>query len=102
MAEKLHAPYLVAVWPGMGHVALNAGYYLLAKLEMHVIAEFEVAHLFDIEHVEVKEGRIQPVEHPRNRLFLWSDPAKKHDIVIFLGEAQPPIGKYQFCRRVIE
>ena len=31
---KLRDPYLVAVWPGMGHVALAAGYYLLAKLEM--------------------------------------------------------------------
>jgi proteasome assembly chaperone (PAC2) family protein len=102
MAEKLKAPWMVAVWPGMGNVALNAGYYLLAKLEMHVIAEFEVANLFDVDHVEVRQGRIQSVEHPRNRLFLWSDPEKKHDIVIFLGEAQPPVGKYQFCRRLIE
>ena len=104
MAEKLNLrhPWLVAVWPGMGHVALNAGFYLLAKLEMHVIAEFEVANLFDVDHVEVKEGRIQTVEHPRNRLFLWTDPNQKHDIVIFLGEAQPPIGKYPFCRKLIE
>jgi uncharacterized protein len=104
MAENLNlkAPWLVAVWPGMGHVALNAGYYLLAKLDMHVIAEFEVANLFDVDHVEVKNGRIQTVEPPRNRFFLWTDPAQKHDIVIFLGEAQPPIGKYPFCRRLIE
>ena len=41
MAEglKLHHPWMVAVWPGMGHVALNAGVYLLAKLGMDVIAE---------------------------------------------------------------
>jgi uncharacterized protein len=104
MAEKLklNHPWLVAVWPGMGHVALNAGYYLLAKLGMHVIAEFEVAHLFDVDHVEVKEGLIQPVGHPRNRFFLWTDPNRKHDIVVFLGEAQPPIGRYQFCHKLIE
>jgi hypothetical protein len=61
MAEnpKVNRPWLVAVWPGMGHVALNAGYYLLAKLDMHVIAEFEVANLFDVDHVEVKEGLIE-------------------------------------------
>ena len=43
MAEKpqLNQPWLVAVWPGMGHVALNAGVYLLAKLSMNLIAEFE-------------------------------------------------------------
>ena len=36
MAEKiqLNNPWLVAVWPGMGNVALNAGVYLLAKLGM--------------------------------------------------------------------
>ena len=35
MPEKpsLNHPWLIAVWPGMGHVALNAGYYLLAKLD---------------------------------------------------------------------
>ena len=38
---KLKDPWLGAVWPGMGHVALNAGYYLLSKLGMHVIAEYE-------------------------------------------------------------
>ena len=29
---KLKNPWLVAVWPGMGHVAMSAGYYLMAKL----------------------------------------------------------------------
>jgi proteasome assembly chaperone (PAC2) family protein len=99
---ELKAPWLVAVWPGMGHVALNAGYYLLAKLQMHVIAEFEAATLFDVDHVEVKEGLIQEVQQPRNRFFLWQDPKEKHDIVVFLGEAQPPIGKFPFCRQLIE
>ena len=104
MPEKLnlHHPWLVAVWPGMGHVALNAGYYLLAKLGMHVIAEFEVANLFDVDHVEVNNGLIQPVSHPRNRFFQWTDPNQKHDIVVFLGEVQPPIGKFPFCNKLIE
>jgi hypothetical protein len=37
--RKLHQPWLIAVWPGMGHVAISAGYYLLAKLGMEVFAE---------------------------------------------------------------
>jgi proteasome assembly chaperone (PAC2) family protein len=98
---NLHQPWLVAVWPGMGHVALNAGVYLLAKLGMNLIAEFEVSDLFDVDHVEVKQGIIQTGARPRNRLFLWTDPKKKHDLVIFLGEAQPPLGKYAFCRQLI-
>jgi proteasome assembly chaperone (PAC2) family protein len=103
MAEQpqLTHPWLVAVWPGMGHVALNAGYYLLAKLDMKLFAEVEASDLFDIDHVEVKDGLVQPARRPRNRWFVWSDPQKRHDLVVFLGEAQPPLGKYAFCRQLI-
>jgi uncharacterized protein len=103
MATKLSLthPWLVAVWPGMGHVALNAGYYLLAKLGMDVAAELEAGDLFDIDHVDVKGGRIQPARRPRNRFFVWHDPRGDRDLVVFLGEAQPPIGKYPFCRQLV-
>jgi len=99
---KLNHPWLVAVWPGMGNVALSAGYYLLAKLGMHVIAEYQAGDLFDVDHVDVKDGIIQSGRLPRNRFFVWTDPEQKHDLVAFLGEAQPPIGKYAFCRKLIE
>ncbi len=103
MADKLQLnhPWFVAVWPGMGHVALNAGVYLLAKLGMSVIAEYEASSLFDVDHVHVEEGMIQPLRRPRNRFFVWRDPAKRHDLVVFVGEAQPPVGKYAFCRELI-
>jgi proteasome assembly chaperone (PAC2) family protein len=103
MPEKLqlNRPWFVAVWPGMGNVALNAGIYLLAKLAMHEAGELETGDLFDVEHVEVKEGIIQPGRRPRNRFFTWTDPAGKHDLVVFLGEAQPPLGKYPFCRQLV-
>jgi len=104
VAEKLQLthPWLVAVWPGMGRVALNAGVYLLAKLGMTAVAEFEAADLFDIDQVEVKGGIVQPGRRPRNAVFVWTDPKKKHDLVLFLGEAQPPLGKYPFCRQLIK
>ena len=100
--RDLNHPWLVAVWPGMGNVALNAGIYLLAKLDMNLIAEFEANELFDVDQVEVKDGIIQTGRRPRNRSFVWIDPKKKHDIVVFLGEAQPPVGKYNFCRQLID
>ncbi|MCS6863959.1 MAG: PAC2 family protein [Gemmataceae bacterium] len=103
MAElnQLNHPWLVAVWPGMGHVAINAGVYLLSKLEMTAIAEFEGGDLFDVNHVEVNDGLIQPARRPRNRFFVWVDPQKRHDLLLFVGEAQPPIGKFPFCRQLI-
>jgi uncharacterized protein len=99
---KLIRPWLVAVWPGMGHVASSAGYYLMAKLDMHGLAEFSPRELFDIDHVEVKAGLIQSGRLPRSRLFVWNDPRKERDLVVFIGEAQPPLGRYAFCRRLIE
>jgi proteasome assembly chaperone (PAC2) family protein len=99
---KLNRPWLVAVWPGMGHVALSGGYYLMAKLGMHAYAEFSPRELFDVEHVDVKAGLIKTSRLPRSRLFVWKDPQQKRDLVVFIGEAQPPLGRYVFCRRLIE
>lgn len=99
---KLHDPWLVAVWPGMGHVASSAGYYLMAQLGVHLLAEFSPRELFDVEAVEVKNGLMLPVRLPRSRFFLWKDPKERHDILIFIGEAQPPIGRYAFCRKLVE
>jgi proteasome assembly chaperone (PAC2) family protein len=99
---KLNRPWLVAVWPGMGHVAISAGYYLMAKLSMHVLAGFSPRELFDVEHVEIDHGIISPGRLPRSRCFVWNDPQGKRDIVVFIGEAQPPLGKYAFCHKQIE
>lgn len=99
---KLNQPWLVAVWPGMGNVALSAGYYLMAKLDMTFFAEFSTRELFDVEHVEVKNGLVRPGKMPRSRFFVWRHPQQKRDIVVFIGEAQPPLGKYAFCRKLVE
>src|SRR5262249_47403509 len=87
---------------GMGQVAISAGYYLVTKLGMHILAEFSAQELFDVEHVEVKGGLIRTGRLPRSRFFVWKDPRSRHDIVVFIGEAQPPKGRYAFCQRLIE
>jgi proteasome assembly chaperone (PAC2) family protein len=99
---QLTHPWLVAVWPGMGHVGINAGVYLLAKLGMTEVAEFEAGEAFDVDAVGVTVWLIRPVRRPRSRLFLWKDPSGRHDLVVFVGEAQPPAGKYAFCHRVVD
>jgi len=99
---KLHKPWLIAVWPGMGQVALSAGYYLMAKLGMNLLAEFSPKEFFELEYVEVNSGLIRPGLLPRSRLFAWTDPQRQHDIVVFIGEAQPQVGKYLFCHHLME
>lgn len=99
---KLHQPWLVAAWPGMGNVAVSAAYYLMAKLEMYQLAEFPARDLFDLDYISVKKGLVLPGHRPRSRLFVWTDPNQNHDIIVFIGEAQPPTGKHAFCSTLID
>jgi len=99
--HQLNAPWLIAAWPGMGAVAISAGYYLLAKLGMHLLAEFPASEFFDLERVDVKDGLIVTGILPRSRLFLWQDPARLHDLIVFIGEAQPPAKGAAFCAKLV-
>lgn len=98
---RLTKPWLVAVWPGMGNVAVSAGYYLMAKLGMNLLAELPAQEFFDVEHVEIKGGIILGGRLPRSRVFAGQDPRGAHDLLVFIGEAQPPMGKYAYCRKLI-
>lgn len=99
--QFLNDPWLVAAWPGMGAVAIGADYYLMAKLGMHLLAEYPAREFFDLERVEVKQGMIQTGRLPRSRLFLWHDPRQRHDLIVFIGEAQPPSKGAEFCAQLL-
>jgi proteasome assembly chaperone (PAC2) family protein len=93
--------WLVAAWPGLGQVSTTAAIYLLTKLRMHQVAEFNARDLFELESVEVRDGLLHAARLPRSRLFLWSNPAGGREIIVFLGEAQPPTGKLALCQRLM-
>ncbi|QDV42455.1 PAC2 family protein [Stieleria neptunia] len=101
-ATKSKRPWLVAVWPGMGHVAISAGYYLMAKLGMQYLGEFTPNGLFDVDYAIIKSGIVQKTQRPRSRFFIWKAPDDKRDIIVFIGEAQPPLGKFEFCEKLID
>ncbi|MEY3457467.1 MAG: hypothetical protein RL215_624 [Planctomycetota bacterium] len=100
--RNLNSPWLLSVWPGMGHVAMGAGYYLIARLRMTLLAELATRDFFDPEQVDVCSGLVLPPQPPRSRLFLREDPAGQHDLLVLLSEAQPPNGRWDFCRRVLD
>jgi hypothetical protein len=104
MTEKLqlNRPWLVAVWPGMGKVAFNAGIYMLAKLQMTAVAVLDAPLWFEMESVDVKNGVIEAPRQPPSRFFAWRNPEGTHDLMVFLGESQPIVGKYPMCRQIIE
>jgi|694.fasta_scaffold03891_9 proteasome assembly chaperone (PAC2) family protein len=98
---ELKHPWLVAAWPGMGNVGLNALVYLLSRLEMRMFREIDVGDQFGAEEVEVQGGLIRPGRRPRHRFYLWEDPQRRHDQLVLLGEAQPQWGQSEFCRKVL-
>ena len=100
--EKLLNPWLVAVWPGMGGVALSAGYYLMSKLGMHLLTEFPANEFFDLNQIKIKDGLIVTKHLPRSRLFVWNDPRKQRDLIVFIGDAQPPARGGAFCNKLLQ
>lgn len=104
MAEttKLRDPWLVAVWPGMGNVAVGAGGYLVEQLGARAVHELPAGDLFDLQHIEVKQGIAGPGRLPRCMVFEWTDPGERHDLLIFVGEAQPASGGGALCRRLLD
>lgn len=101
-SPQLDRPWLIAVWPGMGHVALSAGYYLMSKLRMNLLAEFEASELFDVDAAIVKNGLVQKPQRPRSRLFAWKAPPGGRDVIVFIGESQIQQDKLAFCEQLID
>jgi proteasome assembly chaperone (PAC2) family protein len=100
--EKLNDPILIAAWPGMGQVAIAACYYMISKLKMEFRAEYASSELFDADHVVIEAGLVQPFRYPRNQVFAWKNPQGENDLLVFIGEAQPPQGRYDFCRKLVD
>ena len=67
---NLNNPQLVAVWPGMGAVAISAGYYLMAKLGMRMLEEMPATEYFDLDHVDVNRGLILTSRRRQSLVFV--------------------------------
>lgn len=94
-------PCLVAVWPGMGCVAEIAGAYLTQKLGARPFAEVGPAPYFDLRQANVKDGLLAPASLPRSVFYGWRSPEGGRDVIILLGEAQPPVRCWAFCQEVV-
>ena len=79
-----------------------AAVYLLSRLRMEPVVEFDARGLFELDSVEVERGLLRASALPRSRLFRWRNPGPGHDIMVFLGEAQPASGKFALCQRLVK
>ncbi len=100
--KKLNDPWLVAVWPGMGNVAMLGGGSLVESLGATPAGTIPEEPYFKVDHIEIKDGIARPGRLPRNMFFIWEDPAGKRDLVIFVGEAQPQTGGRDLCDTILD
>lgn len=100
--EHRNSPLLIAVWPGMGQVAITAGFYLMSRLHMDETEPLPSQDLFDVDQVDIKEGLVRTARIPKTRVFRWKDATMQRDIIVLIGEAQPPAGKLAFCERLLD
>jgi proteasome assembly chaperone (PAC2) family protein len=103
---ELKDPYLVAAWSGMGNVAFGFAKYLRDKLGAEVFGEIRLAESFRFSGVSVKDdGTVESpmlAIPPSNRFYCWKNRRSGHDIILFIGEAQPSGMEYELAHRVIE
>lgn len=104
MAEQANRQetWLIAAWPGMGNVAVGACAYLVTKLGAQLVHELPSRDVFDVQHIEVKNGIAQPGRLPRSMFFEWRHPTNGRNLLIFIGESQPQERGYGFCHRLLE
>lgn len=100
---KLNSPYLVAAWPGMGNVALKAATYLREKLRAEEFGEIEADGFFHPVNASIQGNIIETPKFPKSKFYYWKDSRSPHDLVIFLGEAQPsPEKEYEFACEILD
>lgn len=74
---KLYNPCLVAAWPGVANVALEATTYLKDKLQAEEFAEIEAQPFFEVTGVYVEKNLVQPPRLPENKFYYWKRRGRK-------------------------
>ena len=99
---KLTKPSLVAAWPGIANVALEATDYLRKKLRAEEFAEIEPLSFFDLSGVFIEENLIQSPRFPQSKFYYWKRKGTGGDLIIFIGETQPTSQSYEFANRILD
>ena len=97
---QLKSPCLIAAWSGMGGVALIATKTLRQKLRAEECGEILPYDFFSPAEVVIEDQVIQIPKFPENKFYFW-DKGDRHDLLIFIGNAQPQRG-WEFAHRILD
>ncbi|MCF7869597.1 MAG: PAC2 family protein [Candidatus Omnitrophica bacterium] len=87
---KLKKPIFIAAWPGMGEVAYRSALFLKEAMNFKMFAKIRTEFFFKPAAVNVKAG-ITNIPKPPAGLFYYYKGKEGPDIILFLGQAQPPL-----------
>ena len=100
---KLKSPYLVAAWPGMGNVAARAVEFLWEQLKPIEFAELSADGFFYPHEAWIFNSQVEFPRLPTGKFYYWKNVKGKHDLIIFLCEAQPSLEKgYNYAQIVLD
>ncbi|MBD3245741.1 MAG: hypothetical protein GF333_01885 [Candidatus Omnitrophica bacterium] len=87
---KVKNPIFIAAWPGMGEVAYRTALFLKEVLNCKMFAKLEAQKFFRPAAVTVDKGVIELPRMPAG-FFYYGKGKNLPDVILFLGEAQPPL-----------
>lgn len=99
---KLNNPCLVAAWPGVANVALEATTYLKDKLQAEEFAQINAQPFFEVTGVYVEKNLVQSPRFPESKFYFWKRKGKDGDLIIFLGDAQPSTRNREFANMILD
>lgn len=73
--ESIASPDMIAGWPGMGNVGLNAVRYMRSDMGAKEFARIEMSDELMPEAISVEDGLVMRPEFPETRLFYVPDPS---------------------------
>jgi len=99
---KLNSPNMLAVWPGVGNVAIIVATYLKRKLDFKRLGEVEASHFFNPIGVVVKDNVVEAPQFPQSKFYYWKSKGEGSDVILFIGEDQPAAKEYELANCILE
>jgi proteasome assembly chaperone (PAC2) family protein len=97
---KLKNPIFIAAWPGMGEVAYRSVLFLREVMGFKLFAKLEAEEFFKPAAIVVDKGVVELPSMPAG-FFYYVKGKNFPDIILFLGDAQPPLEHAELLSRAI-
>jgi proteasome assembly chaperone (PAC2) family protein len=99
---KLNEPNLLAAWPGIGNVAMIVASYLKDQLGFKDLGAVDASRFFDPIGVLVRHNLVEAPTFPQSRFYYWKNAGGGSDIILFIGDDQPPAKGYDLANLIVD